>query len=637
MIQLMSLARRGILLSFLPLFCAAVFAEQGSGQDDKILERGDKLLEEAKTAYDDARAKNSAAAFVDAGFRLEEARIKFIVLQEIGSPDNQKIATDRLRAVNQLSKLIHDGKVAISGTPADSSTAKPGDRPVPAPAKDPGAEGAPVAVKPAIDVMKRSAMPEAAKQREAEKLVRDLFKEQYAKKAPNDRKALIRLLLDQGKKSQDDPASAWVLYREAQEIAVQVADPDLSIEAIESAARLFDIDALSMKSTALAAVGKAAKSPEEFAALAEAMMKLVEELILADQYEPADKMIAAALQYSKRGGDAPMVARATTRSKEVAEAKSLYQSQRGVLQALAKNPEDSGANLEMGKFLCYVKGSWDLGLRFLIKGSDPALKSLAERELSNPVQASERAALGDGWFDLAEKDKSPLRKSQLLAHAKTIYESAVPEVTALLRAKIEKRLESMNQGAPAAPLAGAMDLLRFIDVKRDTVAGEWSLKGGALLCTQKARFARLQIPFEPPDEYDIAVVVERKEGFEVYIGLARGSSQFYVALDDWAGTLTAIGWIDGRLTKDNESAFRGKLLTNDKPYNVLCSVRKDGVSVSVDGKKITSFKGSSDHLSNSDVLPIPNRRALYVGCNDGRCTFSKVILTTVSGQGKVAR
>src|SRR6185295_17821108 len=93
--------------------------QQVTPQDlNKILERADKLLEESKTAYQTAAANSSAEAFVDAGFKLEEARIKYLVLQEIGSGDIQKTAADRLRAVNQLGKLIHDGRVAVSGSPA---------------------------------------------------------------------------------------------------------------------------------------------------------------------------------------------------------------------------------------------------------------------------------------------------------------------------------------------------------------------------------------------------------------------------------------------------------------------------------------------------------------------------------------
>src|SRR5580765_4319275 len=88
-----------------------LFLQRFGTQDiDKVLERADALLEEAKADYETAREKSSVSAFIDAGFKLEEARIKYIVVQEIGAPDKQKIVSDRMRAVNQLGKLIHDGK-----------------------------------------------------------------------------------------------------------------------------------------------------------------------------------------------------------------------------------------------------------------------------------------------------------------------------------------------------------------------------------------------------------------------------------------------------------------------------------------------------------------------------------------------
>src|SRR5262245_6759695 len=102
---------------------------------DKILARADKLLEESKAAYEEARSKSSVPLFVDAGFKLEEARIKYLVIQEIGSADQQKTAADRLRAVNQLSKLIHDGKVAVNGPPSDAPPRPPDPVPPPDPAK----------------------------------------------------------------------------------------------------------------------------------------------------------------------------------------------------------------------------------------------------------------------------------------------------------------------------------------------------------------------------------------------------------------------------------------------------------------------------------------------------------------------
>jgi hypothetical protein len=446
----------------------------------------------------------------------------------------------------------------------------------------------------------------------------------------------VRQLLDQAAKSQGDPSAYWVLCREALDIAVQGGDSDRTVEAIETAARLFDIDPLLMKTASLSSVAKSVKAPEESGALTEALLKHVDDLIRADQFDTSDKLVALAVQQSKKSNDAGLATRAATRAKEVSEAKTLFAAMKGVLEALAKNPEDTGSNLEMGKFLCYVKGSWDLGLRFLLKGSDPVLKSLAQKELAAPTQSADRAALADGWFELGEKDRSPLRKGQLTAHAKSIYESALTDATPLLRAKIEKKLEASAPGAlpPGAPV----DLLSLIDVKRDLVSGEWVATGKALVCTKASKFARLQLPFEAPDEYDLTVVAERKEGRHVlYVGLVMGPSQFYLGIDDWEGTLTGLGWIDGKTTKDNETALRGKILANDRPSMITCSIRKDGVSVTIDGRKVIAFKGGPERFSNADVLTMPNRRALWIGCTDCRFIISKLNLVTVAGQGRVIR
>src|SRR6185436_6042126 len=142
------------LISAIPLLQA--------NQDDAILEKGDKVFAEAKAAYELAREKSSVEAFLDAGFKLEEARIKYIVVQEIGSPEKQKIAADRLRAVNQLGKLIHDGKVAVTGKAVDAPTSDPAPSPT-----DPGKSAPPPA---ALDITVRPPLPDAARLREAEKL-----------------------------------------------------------------------------------------------------------------------------------------------------------------------------------------------------------------------------------------------------------------------------------------------------------------------------------------------------------------------------------------------------------------------------------------------------------------------------------
>lgn len=409
-------------------------------QEDQILQKADKLLEEAKAGYEAAREKGSTSMYIDAGFKLEEARIKYFVLQEIGSPEKQKLAAERLRSVNQLSKLLHESKLA-SGSSSDA--------PAPRPAEPSPAEPKAPLVAPKIDVLKRAPVPDLVRQREAEKQIKELFKEQYVKKTPADREALAIQLLEMASKSMEDHAALWVLCREAQDVASQNGSARVALDAAEIAARVFDVDGLALRNTVLTAVGRSVKTADDFAELTESMVALAEEHVRSDQWDAADRAVTAALVHARKAQDPPMADRVAMRGKEIAEAKSLFAAMKSVLETLARTPEDPAANAEMGKFLCYVKGSWDLGLRFMLKGNDPVLKAMAEKEATLPTASADRIALGDGWFDLADKERSPLRKNQMLAHAQAHYEAGLPGATPLVQARVAKRQESLQNVARA--------------------------------------------------------------------------------------------------------------------------------------------------------------------------------------------
>jgi hypothetical protein len=568
--------RAGILLLVLPLTLGSGPAQQVTGQDlDTILERADKLFEEAKGAYETARSQSSVAAFVDAGFKLEEAKFKYLVLQEIGPADKQKTAADRLRAVNQLSKLIHDGKVAITGAGGNSPPPNPTDAPPADPSKDPSVPPALPPSSATVDVSKRTPVPDPAKQKEAEKLIKELFKEQYSKKLASDRKELARVLLNQASRSQDDLAALWVLYREAQDVAAQSGDVRTAIGAIEAAARVFDIDALSMKNAVITVVSKTAKAPEEFSGLAQALLALVEELVRADQYDAADKTVASALQFARKSNDADLIGGATIRAKEVSEAKTMFQGMKGVLQTLAKSPDDPGANLEIGKFLCFAKGTWDLGLRFMVKGSDATLRGVAEKELALSAQALERVALADGWYDLAQKEKSPLRKSQMLAHSKIIYESAISDATALLRAKIEKRLSDLT------PLPDASKGIKFQSPEQlgwfVTSGGNWRVENGELVgkCSGDHQWATYKVAYSAISQVTVRgrIIPPGQHNFRMWVG------PVYLMFSWEGGDLDSMRDTKG-ITDRKPSAF-----SPGKEHEIVLRQQGSKVVVTLDGKK----------------------------------------------------
>jgi hypothetical protein len=603
----------------------------------QVLGKADAMLDRAKTSFEEARTKASAALFVEAGFRLEEARIKYLAIQEVGSPEQQKTAADRIRAVNQLAKLIHDGKVAVSGAAVDSRPEAPAKPPEPPDAPPPGDKPAAVDVPPAlVDVTRRCAIPDAGKQKDAEKVIRDLFKDQYAKKAAADRRALARQLLDQAAQSANDPAAAWVLYREAQDAAVQGFDPRLATDAVDASAKQFDVDPLPAKAGILSAIGKAPRSPEENATLAEAWLRLVEEHVAADQYDAADKASIAALQSARKSNDVGLAVRATTRAREIAEAKTRFTALKNVLQTLATRPDDPAANLEMGQYLCYVKGSWDLGLRFMAKGSDPALKALAEKEEALPVEAADKVSLADGWWDLAQKETSPLRKGQLLSHAGALYESALPDATGLLRIRIEKRMETAKPSAAATgPQGPSVDLLKLIDAKRDAVSGDWSMERGVLVMPTGRSTCWLQIPYAPPDEYDLKIVAARKAGiYDIYVGVVvPGPKRMLLHVD--GGNGGAEGGLEGAegAWNNNVTSYRNlKFFVDDKPKTLLISVRRNLLSVSCEGRTFITWK--PDYPKAPSCNDTPNSSALYIGDWESVYEVSQIVLYPIGGKGK---
>jgi hypothetical protein len=573
------------------LICLLV---QQSPDLEKIQQRADQLLEEAKSG-------------ADAGFKLEQARINYLVLQEIGTPEKQKVAAERLRAVHQLRKQMQ--------APADG----------------------------AKETKVLAAVPDAAKQREAEKVIKDLFKEEYAKKAPADRLALLRALLDNASRSGDDPASLWVLLREAQDIAVQQGDLRAILQTVESMAAHFDVDPLQTKSLPLLAAGKAARTPEEAGLLTRALLQLADELAAADQYDAADKAAVAALTHAKKSGEVVLVTQVTARGKEISETQTLFRAVKGVLPSFAKNPDDPGANNEVGQFLCFVKGNWDVGLKFLLKGSDSTLKALAAKEQAGPLKPADQAAIGDGWWDLAEREKSPLRKGRMQAHIRELYQIALPGLAALNKLKVEKRLETLGGPAAAAEPApaGAINLLPLIDTDKDAIDGTWTMAGGKL-ASDGTQCARIEIPYEPPAEYDFRIVFTRDEGAgDVFQFMSKNRHSFSWAMGAGGNTFIGFGTIRGAWVVDPgypHSVQMAAVLTNGKIHTSLVQVRKDGLKGFLDGKLIVEYKTSTyEELGNHAILQMRNFNTLGIGSYSSPTSFHKVELIEVTGKGKKSR
>lgn len=475
----------------------------------------------------------------------------------------------------------------------------------------------------------RLPVPSAEAQKGAETIIREIFKDEYAKRDQGDRLKLARKLREQALETAGDAPAQFVLLRESKDLASQAGDFSAALQAISELARRFAVDGPGLKAAALAQASAQAKTTEQVKRAAEAYLELVEEGIRDGQLDVAEKAAAAASGLARKAKELPLLTRIEARAKEVAELKGAHDKARKALEVLAVKPDDPAANLALGRYLCWTQGQWDKGLKHLSQGADQALKAIAAKDLKNPTDPAEQAALGDEWWALIESE-GPRSK----VRAAFWYAKALPSMSGLTRVKVERRL---SEAGPMAQ-AGVIDLVSLLEPEKDAVLGRWQVSDGTLI-SPLDRWARIQIPYVPPDEYDLKIVVERKEGlYSFEIGLAYRGNQFHIGFDGWQnGDITGLNLVNGRDGSQNETTYRGKLILKDVPTTVLCSVRATGVAVRVGDKLIFDWKGDPSSLGASSWWNIPRRDTLFIGAWESRFRIQRLSLIATSGEGKRIR
>ncbi len=185
---------------------------------------------------------------------------------------------------------------------------------------------------------------------------------------------------------------------------------------------------------------------------------------------------------------------------------------------------------------------------------------------------------------------------------------------------------------------GPVELIKLLDPQKDAVAGTWTREEETLL-SPAIPFGRLQLPVLPPDEYDLTLTIERKSGVDSFnIGLISGGQPCVVILDGMKnGDTSGIDLVGGKGFMDNETTFKGRLLLQDQPAQIVCSVRKDRITVSVDGKKIIDCAGDPGRLSAYRGWAVPEPRALFVGSYESGFRVQNLVLMPVSGTALLLR
>jgi|GEM_PF-2533196 len=335
-------------------------------------------------------------------------------------------------------------------------------------------------------------IPETAAQEQAAALINELFKADFeAAKTTEQKRALAQSILQIAKDSKDDPAGRYMLFSVARDIAAGAGDAETALAAIEAAAKLYEVNAIAIKTDALAAVVKSLKSQKGHQDLAPTLQAVFDETILHDRFDLAKTLNAAVLDSARQARSPDLVKQVMAQGETLAEIEAEYQKVQAAIDTLRTNATDPQANFLVGHYQCFFKGNWDQGIRMLAQGNNDTLKKLAEAELAKD---SDKLSLGNAWWDFSEKAEGRVRRSAQQRAARW-YSQALPGLEGLTKKLVESRLESVGDAMPMnTPEPGDKRLGSFTVVARGPQGADWTFR----LVDDESRYFAVKSPGKLP-------------------------------------------------------------------------------------------------------------------------------------------
>ncbi|MHC4251681.1 MAG: hypothetical protein ACYS9X_21375 [Planctomycetota bacterium] len=268
--------------------------------------------------------------------------------------------------------------------------------------------------------------------------------------------AFARELLRRATDARAAPVDRYVRLVIARDLATRAGDASLALESVARLADIFDVDHLKEKVETLVRVSDGAEAEEQAGTLATAAVLIAEEAIAADRFDEAAPLAAVMRQAGVRSGGLIVWLRANEQADRLGFLLAEWRFARPALEKLKAGADDPGANLIAGRFYCKAKGNWERGLPALARSSDEGLKRVAGIELAGARSASERLALGDAWWDLANAPLGAARNWMRDRAAKR-YVAALPGLAGpeRIRAAEYLRLARAPPSLRAPPAPGA--------------------------------------------------------------------------------------------------------------------------------------------------------------------------------------
>jgi hypothetical protein len=327
-----------------------------------------------------------------------------------------------------------------------------------------------------------------------------------------------------------------------------------------------------------------------------------------DEFESAGKLCEMALPASRKAGDPSLAQSLASRSKEVRELAKGFADVKKARETLKKSPTDAAANLSVGKYYCFTKGSWSQGLPMLAAGNDSTLKALAAADLAEPTVPAEQSKVGDGWWDLSTTVKPP-QQSRLQERAGYWYKQAAPGLNGVSKAVVDKRLRAL-----AATIV--VDMLSQADATKDAMTGTWTRNGSEISCNESN--ALLKFPPAIEGSFEMTIDFTRTGGTHpLYLMFPIGDHVGQITLSNRSGAYGALDPIDHKYNGiDGPGAFKPCELRNGQRYSLMVRVQVKGedteVNASLDKQQVIHWTGKVTAMEKAfQDCDLPEKHAAF--------------------------
>ena len=299
----------------------------------------------------------------------------------------------------------------------------------------------------------RLPLPDPAARQATEKTVEDVFGHDIAAaKTAAERSALAQKIWDFAR-DEKDPAQRYVLLNRVRTTACAAGDAKLAMAAAAELVSGYRIDGLRAEVATLQAIEKTALTPIQAAQLAAAVSVVSDEAASHGDMDGVTELDRVAEIAVGKSGNPELQKQFAAHHKQLQEIKRQADRIKPFRAKLAEDSSDAEANLELGKYHCFVGHDWKTGLPMLAKGSDQGLKTAAQADAIEPAEATGQLQVADLWWDLSEQEKEgSYAKEALRQRAVFWYQKALPDLKGLAHLRAEKRVnDSAGKIASAGP------------------------------------------------------------------------------------------------------------------------------------------------------------------------------------------